>query len=264
MGAIDQRYGAADAAAMAFQAGADLLMFGDDPGHVPAEQYSAYQNLLALVRNGIISEKRLDASVRRILLTKAQRGILDWQPTSLSQISARVRTPEHLDVADRIAKQSATLVKNDRQLLPIGIDQRILLVYPRFETEIPPAFSEFGAQITAMPISIDPSRQAIRQVIDAAANVDVIIVATANARRHPGQVALVNSTQHLPTVLLALQSPYDLLAFPEQSTYLTIYGDVPASIHAAAKVLFGQLKPSGKLPVALNDMFPEGYGLDDF
>jgi beta-N-acetylhexosaminidase len=65
-------------------------------------------------------------------------------------------------------------------------------------------------------------------------------------------------------VVLALQSPYDLLAFPEQPTYLTIYGDVPASIHAAAEVLFGQLRPSGKLPVALNDLFPEGHGLEDF
>jgi beta-N-acetylhexosaminidase len=263
MGAIDQTYGAA-AAAMAFQAGADLLMFGDDPGHVPAEQYSAYQNLLELVREGTISEKRLDGSVRRILLAKAQRGILDWQPASLSQIASRVRTPEHLAVADRIARQSVTLVKNERQLLPIGTEQRILVIYPDFETEIPSAIGRFGAQITPVPISLNPSQRAINRVVRAAKQADVIVVATVDAREHPGQVALVKSLHQSPTVVLALQSPYDLLAFPEQSTYLTIYGDVPASIQGAAEVLSGQLRPSGKLPIALNDLFPEGFGLDGF
>ena len=70
--------------------------------------------------------------------------------------------------------------------------------------------------------------------------------------------------QHLPTVVLALQSPYDLLAFPDQPTYVATYGDVPASLHAAAEILFGQLRPTGKLPISLTELLPEGYGLDGF
>lgn len=264
MGALDQTFGVIDATAMAFQAGADLLMFGADPGHTPAEQYPAYQNLLALVRDGTISREHLDASVRRILLVKGQMGILDWQPTSTSEIPTRVRTAEHLALADRIAEQSVTLLKNDQQLLPLRSEQRTLLVYPEFETELEPAIREYGTQIDAVPVSVNPGQDEIDQVISAARGADVIIVATANARRHPGQIALVESLRDLPTVVLALQSPYDLLAFPGQSTYLAIYGDVPTSIHVAAKVLFGQYQPSGKLPVTLNDAFPEGYGLDGF
>jgi beta-N-acetylhexosaminidase len=167
-------------------------------------------------------------------------------------------------VANRIAEQSATLLKNDQQLLPLRPDQRILLVYPAFETELEPAIREYGTQIDAVPVTINPSQQEITRLLTAAGGADVIIVATANARRHPGQIALVESLRDLPAVVLALQSPYDLLAFPGQSTYLATYGDVPASIHAAAKMLFGQYQPSGKLPVTLNDAFPEGYGLDGF
>jgi beta-N-acetylhexosaminidase len=264
MGALDQTFGVTDATARAFQAGADLLMFGADPGHTPAEQYPAYQNLLALVRDGTISRGRLDASVRRILLVKGRMGILDRQPTAPSEILTRIRTAEHLAVADRIAEQSVTLLKNDQQLLPLRPDQRTLLVYPEFETELEPAIRKYGMHIDAVPVTINPSQQETAKVISAAETTDAIIVATANARRHPGQIALVESLQGLPTVILALRSPYDLLAFPDQSTYVATYGDVPASIHAAAKLLFGQYQPSGKLPVTLNDAFPEGYGMDDF
>ena len=270
MGSVDQTVGVVDATAMAFQAGADLLMFGDDPGHEPAEQYLAYQNLLALIRDGTISQEHLDASVRRILFVKAQMGILDLQPAlvrpqqSELDIAMRVRTPDHLAIANKIAEQSVTLVKNERQLLPIGIDQRVLLVYPAFEAELALACDSYGTRVDAMPVSTNPSQQEIAQVISAAETNDVIIVTTVNARYYPGQVALVQAIQHLPTAVLALQSPYDLLAFPRQSTYVTTYGDVPVSIHAAAKVLFGQLRPSGKLPVALPGLYPEGHGLDDF
>jgi beta-N-acetylhexosaminidase len=264
MGAIDRTFGVPDATAMAFQAGADLLMFGRDPGHTPAEQVPAYQNLLACVRDGTIPMERLDASVRRILAVKAQRGILDGQPTLASEVSAHVRAPEHLALANEVAEQSVTLVKNDRQLLPIGTDQQVLLVYPAFETELESALRTYGTRIEAMPVGVDPSQQEIAQVVAAAQEAQVVVVATANSRRHPGQVELVQSIGNLPVVVLALQSPYDLLAFPSQPTYLAIYGDVPVSLHAAAKALYGQLRPTGKLPITLTDSLPEGYGLDGF
>ncbi|MFW6135492.1 MAG: glycoside hydrolase family 3 protein [Chloroflexota bacterium] len=264
MGALERSGSVTDATGEAFRAGADLLMFGADAGHAPAEQYPPYEHLLTLVRNGTVSQERLDASVRRILLVKGRMGILDWQPSSPSEIPTRVRTPEHLALADRIAEQSVTLLKNDRQWLPLRPDQRTLLVYPDSQAELEPALSEYGTQIDAMPVSIDPSQQQITQVISATQNAEVIIVATADARDHPGQIALVGSMPDIPTIILALRSPYDLLAFPSQSTYVAIYGDVPASIRAAAKVLFGQSQPSGRLPVTLNDSFPEGSGLDGF
>jgi beta-N-acetylhexosaminidase len=264
MGAISQGYGIADAAAQAFRAGADLLMFGNDPGQTPAEQYPAYQNLLALVRNGTISQERLDASVRRILLVKAKRDILDWQPSSPSEIGSKVLTPQHLALAETIAEQSVTLLRNDRRLLPIEADRRVLLVYPNFVAGFESALSEYGNGIVALPIGIDPNEQELSQVFEAAKEYEVIVVATANARDHPSQVRLIESLQQSPLVVIALQSPYDLLAFPDTSTYLAIYGDTPAAIHAVAKVLFGQIHPSGKLPIALSDLFPEQYGLDNF
>jgi beta-N-acetylhexosaminidase len=106
MGALDQTYGVTQATVLAFQAGADILAFGADPGHTPAEQRPAYQQVLTLVQSGAIPRSRLDESVRRILLTKGRYGLLDWQPANLADIPQRVGTNEHLTIARRIAQRS--------------------------------------------------------------------------------------------------------------------------------------------------------------
>jgi len=63
MGAVRERYGSAEAAVAALQAGADLLL-------CPQDYCAAFDGVLDAVQDGRISEARLDASVRRILALK--------------------------------------------------------------------------------------------------------------------------------------------------------------------------------------------------
>ena len=65
MGAIKKHYSAADAAVLAFNAGNDIIL-------MPAFFFEAYEGVLAAVKNGKISEKRLDESVLRILKFKGK------------------------------------------------------------------------------------------------------------------------------------------------------------------------------------------------
>lgn len=63
MGAIAQNYSSGEAAVMAVEAGVDMLL-------MPVDFETAYGALINAVRNGRISEKRIDESVLRILQTK--------------------------------------------------------------------------------------------------------------------------------------------------------------------------------------------------
>jgi len=63
MGAIKKHYSPGDAAVLAFNAGNDIIL-------MPAEFFKAYDGFLAAVKNGKISQKRLDESVLRILKFK--------------------------------------------------------------------------------------------------------------------------------------------------------------------------------------------------
>ena len=71
MGAIIKNYSFGGAAVKAVEAGADLVLVCHDYGH--AEE--AYMGIYDAVKAGQISEKRVDASVRRIIRCKLRHGL---------------------------------------------------------------------------------------------------------------------------------------------------------------------------------------------
>lgn len=65
MGAVTKQYSSAEAAVLAIQAGADIIL-------MPEDFYSSFNGLLEAVESGDISENRINESVRRILREKWQ------------------------------------------------------------------------------------------------------------------------------------------------------------------------------------------------
>lgn len=66
MGAISKHYTAAEAAIAAIQAGVDVVL-------LPANYMEAFEAVVKAVEDGTISEDRINASVRRILLAKTKK-----------------------------------------------------------------------------------------------------------------------------------------------------------------------------------------------
>ena len=81
----------------------------------------------------------------------------------------------------------------------------------------------------------------------------LVLVGTINATNHPGQAALVNALLQggNRVVAVALRMPYDLAAYPNVSTYLCTYSLQPPSLEALARVLWGDQRALGQLPVTL-------------
>jgi beta-N-acetylhexosaminidase len=248
------------ATTLAFEAGADLLLFGHDPGHPPSEQRAAYEQLLKLVEEGSIPMSRLDESVRRILRVKLTHGILPWQAEDLDRALDGVGTPDHLAAAQRVALDSITLVKDDGGLLPLSPEVPILVIYPRGAASLGQAISQRAPLATLLEVSEEPTWREVVRAMDLADQAQLVVVGTRNALQHPGQAQLVQTL--LPgreLVAVALDLPYDLLSYPEVSTYLATFGRAKVSMEALADVLFGAEAPRGQLPVELAGLYPVGY-----
>lgn len=117
---LDEDYGAA--LRLSVNAGLDMFM-------VPERWREFIDALEAQVRLGHVSTARIDDAVRRILRTKLRYGLFDMprpaeRPRAGSGCTGCTR---HRDVARRAVRESLVLLKNERNLLPLRADQRILV-----------------------------------------------------------------------------------------------------------------------------------------
>lgn len=72
MGAIKKHYSSEESAVLAIKAGVDIIL-------MPFDFESSYYAVLEAVKNDIISEKRIDESVKRILSLKNKYGIFKYE-----------------------------------------------------------------------------------------------------------------------------------------------------------------------------------------
>ena len=105
MSAVARQFRSGEAAVRALEAGADVIL-------MPASVSGAIEGIVEAVRSGRLTEGRLDLSVMRVLETKESAGLHEDRYVSLEEIPRMVGIPEHEEVADKIARNSITLLKN--------------------------------------------------------------------------------------------------------------------------------------------------------
>ncbi|MEW9799261.1 glycoside hydrolase family 3 protein [Alteromonas sp. CYL-A6] len=108
----------------AINAGLDVYM-------VPTSAWKPlYENLIAQVKSGEISEARLNDAVRRVLRVKVRVGLFD-QPSpaqrALSGDQSVIGAAEHRAIAREAVRKSLVMLKNQQNLLPLSPDMTVLV-----------------------------------------------------------------------------------------------------------------------------------------
>lgn len=83
--------------------------------------------LVSLVENGAISEKRLDSSVRRLLLDKFRLGLFDNAYIDINQVNSIVGNPAFVEAGKNAQRKSLILLKNASQILPVTDTPKIYI-----------------------------------------------------------------------------------------------------------------------------------------
>jgi len=111
----------ANAGKQAVEAGVDL----EAPGP------SCYQHLDSLVENNIVSESTIDTAVARVLRTKFKIGLFENPFVDTSAIDDKIHTQKHIKLSKKVADESLVLLKNEKDLLPLGEDiKSVALIGP--------------------------------------------------------------------------------------------------------------------------------------
>ncbi|MEJ5257327.1 MAG: glycoside hydrolase family 3 N-terminal domain-containing protein [Fervidobacterium sp.] len=105
----------AEAAKYALEAGIDVELPNTD----------CYAHVLDLVKSGVIPEKLLDQTVRRILKMKFKLGLFDKPYVEPS----KAKVVKNTELALEVARKSIVLLKNDG-ILPLKKDMKVALIGP--------------------------------------------------------------------------------------------------------------------------------------
>ncbi|MER6222321.1 glycoside hydrolase family 3 protein [Streptomyces sp900105755] len=275
MEGVRTKYGDDRVPVLALKAGADQLL---DPPTLDV----AWNAVLKAVRDGELTEARLDESILRILRLKSRLGLLDRPYVDTKDVGRVVGTARHLAAADRIAERTTTLLVNEGGLLPLSRrTHRTVLVVgadpdsPSGTTGPPTgvlaaALTELGFTATALPTGTAPSPATVDQAVAAARSADAVVVGTYNVTAGSGQQRLVERlvATGVPVVAVAVRNPYDVAQLPSVKACLAAYSWTDVELRAAARVIAGEVAPRGRLPVPVQRaddparvLYPIGHGL---
>jgi beta-N-acetylhexosaminidase len=291
------------------RAAVDAVKAGNDVLLLPTDLDGAFQGLVEAVRRGEIAESRIDESVQRILEMKASVDLHKARFVDLEQVSYLVSRQQDMQLAQQVADDAVTMVRDNHQVMPLARFQA-----PKIEGEIYPAPVQPTTQVVAVIFSDNAhgswghgfesalkARRADATVfyVDsslAAALSGVVLQAVKDAGKVvvAGYLSPVAGKQVMPpampaqghlknsvdldqsdsallgqilnaapnkTVVVALGSPYLAQSFPQIQNYVCTFSTASTSESSAVRVLFGELKPKGRLPVTLPGIASRGAGL---
>ncbi len=201
--------------------------------------------IIQLVRAGKISEARIDQSVRRLLRDKFRLGLFDNPFVDVDAAERIVGKPEFRKAGELAQRKSITLLKNDKQILPLKSGLKIYA-----ENIKPEAIAQYGeavSDVSKADVAIlrlqapYEKRKGFMERFFHAGDLDF---------KEPEKTRILNILNKVPTVVdIYLERPAVIPEIAEKSTALL--GNFGANDGAVLDVIFGKFAPQGKLPFEL-------------
>jgi beta-glucosidase-like glycosyl hydrolase/CubicO group peptidase (beta-lactamase class C family) len=262
-----------ETAVAAIAAGVDLLL-------VPPDALVAYQAVLRALDRGVLSEERIDRSVRRILEAKESVGLNRRRTVDLRDLSRSLASPRLASRIQDIADRSVTLLRNQGGLLPFRSEAlpsiRLVDFLPDSDPEVDPEVlaSELSRRARVLQrITVTPGTAPLladELAREETGNGVLLFASYLRSRSGLGRGELGDRLLRVlrrrlengrPIVLASLGSPYVLDELPESTALVATYDFAPQSQRALARALFGEIGVTGKLPVTVSKEYPRDSGM---
>ena len=227
------------------------------------------------VKNGLLTEERLDEAVTRILAAKAALGLhKSIRPLSEERARSVIGCAEHKQASRALADEAVTLVKEEKGVLPITPDRyKRILLYPIETTEkaqgltaansagdrIKELLEKEGFEVdvyvpyTEMEGNIPPYTSIVGKY-------DLILYIANLVTKSNQTVVRIEWKQPfgsntpvyvntVPTVFVSVANPYHLVDVPRVKTFINAYSASDESIAAVLDKLMGRGEFTGVSPV---------------
>lgn len=248
----------------AIAAGCDMFLF-------TRNLEEDYQFMMQGVKDGIISEKRLEEALVRVLGLKESLGLFERQGKleyTYEEAKAMLGSKEHKELEEACAERSVTLVKNKEGILPFSpLTHKRILLYPIEKKGKEGKVEELLlSALEAEGFAVDVFRSGNRVEGQMGGWKDVadcydLLLYVANLETASDQTTVridwmepraANCPVYLsvvPTVFISFANPYHLLDAPRIKTFINAYKLKPAVVKAVMNKLLGRSSFCGISPV---------------
>ena len=268
------------AALLGLAAGIDIDLYAED----------SYAYLPEMVKKDPSIEKMIDRSVKRVLRTKMILGLFDNPYVDIKKVEKEVRSQASLSLAQEADLESIILLKNEVNTLPLQKGtQKIALLGPLLNEGTKEAFEsvagnkvtftadkgfELTDQNTGVPQLVPTSKSTLDKMVDMAKAADVAILFLGgdeftskeaffnNALGDRATIDPVGAQDELIEKVKGLGKPVIVVLKHRRTLSINTISEQADAIldgwdlselgdSSLAKIIFGEVSPSGKSPVTI-------------
>lgn len=277
MEGVTKHFNTKEVAVMCVKAGIDLIL-------MPQGEVKTIDAIENAVNKGIITEDRIDISVKKILDTKEWLKLNENKYINEDKVLNTINNQEAQKLSSKIAEESITLVRN-QNVLPLSQNNNFsnCLILSMFTGKEPDnaqylydglynkikSINGISSDIKIIDYDISNHSTTYKNFSE----YDYIIIPLfIKVKMKTGTVGMNNSHAEFikqltdvydkKVIVISFGNPYLLSNFVNVAGYIAAYGDSKSVIDAAIKSLSGEINPKGKLPVTITDEYKFGYGLN--
>lgn len=268
MNGISNHFSPGQAVVQALQAGADMMLLSPDA-------LTAINEVEHAIQKEELSEERLDASVRKILNWKKEKGLFQDNKVDIDSLDSKINTNEHQLLADEISRNSLTLLRNENNILPISDSKfKEITVISLGDDSDGRTGSSFVRELRKYHSNINDhvldkrtSKKEREAMLDDAREADLLIIGSFLYVRTGESVQLSDEQRKLldrlpddtPSALVAFGNPYVLSDISDSQVQLLAWTASSEQVRNTVPALFGGAPITGNLPISIPGM----YALDD-
>lgn len=245
----------------AFLAGNDILLFAEN---VPL----ALEKICMAYQDSVISEERLQQSVKKILNFKFKAGLNKYKSIDTTNLYQDLNPSKDKALQYKLYENAITVVRNRDEILPIKNYQKERIAYVKMGDDSHSTFLSTLQNYTEITEikedNIDSLMMKLQPFTKVIVGFHKADGAWKNHEFKANEMAKLDTIAKYKRIILdVFAKPYSLLPFTNFDNYdalIISYQNSDVAQIVSSEIIFGALGSKGKLPVSINEFFPVNHG----
>lgn len=246
------------------------LLAGNDILLIPEDVPAAVVKIKNALNEKIISEERLDHSVRKILKAKYWAGLNEFKLIETEHLTEDINSISDELLHRKLVENSISLLKNRSLVFPVQNLDKKKIAYVKLGDAENNDFVNMLKNYTNIDVVSDKN---LDKLIQKLRPYNLVIIGYHKSNKNPWKdyrfkdkelVWLQEIARVKKVILNVFTSPYSLLqlkTFENIEGLLLSYQNSKLAQEISAQMIFGAMETKGKLPVSIKKVFSEGHGL---